>query len=104
MDCESSTELRHQFSRQDLAASENSSGSFRHPGPIFWTSGPFTQSGHHACIEWVTDHAHSHDEGLVGLLEVGHELFEGWLWACAIEEPDGFRLLHSRPLSPTARA
>jgi hypothetical protein len=52
----------------------------------------------------VTDHADSHDDGLVGLLEVGHELFDDWLWACAVEEPHGLRLLHSRPLPATARA
>jgi hypothetical protein len=43
------------------------------------------------------------EQGLIGLLELASELFDGWAWACAIDEPLEPRLLEARPLPAEAR-
>jgi hypothetical protein len=44
------------------------------------------------------------DEGLQGLLEVATELFDGWTWACAVDQPGSPRILQACPLDAEERA
>jgi hypothetical protein len=45
----------------------------------------------------------AYERGLIGVLEIASELFEGWMWACAVDEPLAPRILEARPLPDEAR-